>query len=603
MKKYQLVENFLGYVSKPDPTNIKPENLVSPSQNILINDAKRIEIRGGYTLDGEEDSSNQPIRGAYSWLSQRGGERHVRQYDDQFEARFVKADDSIVYAAILGGWSDTSYPKSFAPWWDNTENLEVLLFVTGNSNVYEWGGGMAEVSSVTTATITKKGTTTWAQEGFYVIGNKTILIGGVVYTYTGGESTTTLTGVTPDPSAGGVVDGDIATQQVRTRTDEPAASLQNDFIAVVNNHLFVGSEITNEINVSQNDDYTDYAFSSPRVPGEGALLTLDSKGRGFGVLQKNMVIFAGESDIYHAVFQEITVSTTLAETINVKKLKNGPKQGARSHNLITNYADSIVYVSNEPALRILETGVDIDTPSLRSLSDPIKPDFDDENFANGVAQYHKNRIYISAPANAKVYILQIDEDEKGSSKFFWQPPQILPFRHFAVIDENLYGHSSQVPETYRAFYGTDDDNLPFTAKAALAYRNYGDRANLKNLDEWFTEGYITSNTVITVTYNFDFGGATAQVVREIEGDDQDLIQESIESAALGDNPIGDAPLGDTPNEATQLPKFRIIHTIEPMDFHEIQVIFETTSQDAQWQILATGGNARFARKIQTSIKR
>ena len=608
-KDYKIIRRFRGYFTKIDKTAAPVGVLVSPSQNVLINDEEKIATRAGYTRDGAANDSINPVESHYDWKTQRGAERNLRGYDDELEVRFVNAAGTISWNRLTDSWSDVDFV--FTKWWDTTEDLELLLFVVGDSNIYEWSGGMAEISSVTSNTITKKGTPTWSQEGFYTARNRSIIIRGVTYAYTGGETTTALTGVTPDPTAQGAnepVDGDVVVQATVTNSNQPASNLENDFIKTLDNQVFVGSVITNEIFVSTNTSFTTYTFSSPRVPGDGALLALDSKGKGLAVLQRNMIIFAGEDDVYKTNFEQLDVGGILSETLNVKKLKTGTKQGAFSHDLIMEFGIGLAYISNEPALRILESAEDLENPILKSWSNNIKPDFDAETFTDGNIRFHRNRIYISAPANAKVYILEMKEvvnQDTGEVqlKIFWQTPQILPFRRLATIGADLYGHSAQVPETYKAFDDTDDNGNAFTARAAFAYRNFGKRALLKDFDEYFNEGYISANTQLTARINYEFEGSEQQLEHIIDGSDSQIIFESLISAAFGDNPMGDAPMGFFPAETSQLPKFRRIIELPPIPFHEYQMVFETTGQDEQWEILAQGPAARLSKLQPTSIKK
>ena len=67
MEKFLLIEKTLGYVTKPDPTNTNPHYLVSPSQNVLINDDEKVETRGGYSLFGAASATTNAIESAYDW--------------------------------------------------------------------------------------------------------------------------------------------------------------------------------------------------------------------------------------------------------------------------------------------------------------------------------------------------------------------------------------------------------------------------------------------------------------------------------------------------------------------------------------------------------
>src|SRR3990167_5178525 len=315
-QKFDTIGEFLGYNTSEEILNTDARNLVSGSQNVIIDGQRKVKTRGGYTRLGAANSALTAVRSAITWSNSSGVDRPLRVYDDELEVYLGTVDTVAVNAwtRVMSGLSTTEILR-FAVWWDTGENIDQILFVQGDDNHYKWGGGVAVISSVTANTIVKKGTNTWAQSRFYTTGSKTIAINGTVYTYTGGETTTTLTGVTPDPSAGGVVEDNVATQEVRTHANEPAADRNNHTIAVFENQVFFGSEDDNEVYVTQNDDTTDTTFSSPRVAGEGALLTLDGTSKGFGIAGGKLLIFSGLHSIWKALYTPITVSTTLAEQI------------------------------------------------------------------------------------------------------------------------------------------------------------------------------------------------------------------------------------------------------------------------------------------------
>jgi len=591
-EKYKLLSQFGGYFTKLDKTNIKEDKiyLVSPSQNVLVNDGEKVATRGGYTLLGAANTATTGIESSYVWVTSSGDEIPLRGYDDELEF-YVGTVDSIAFNAwyrLKASWSAVDF--QFAPWWDTTPNFDLLLFVVGDDNIYDWTGAITTLKSATANTITKNGTTTWAQERFSTAGTRKVIINGTEYTYTGGENTTTLTGVTPDPSAEAA--NSLVYQTVRTNADQPAANAVNDVIAVLENHVFLGNLALKEVSVSANDDFTDYTFSTPRVPGEGELLVLDSPTVGFISQEREMWITAGKDDWYVTQFEQLDVGSTLTETLKVRKLKTGPQQAAISQNLITKIKTGVVYVSNELSLDVL---ANIENPVAVPLSDPIKPDFDDETFAGGHAIFYKGSIYVSAPANSKAFIYDV-------IRKYWQPPQVLPVNFFFIYGGDLYGHSANNPETYKLFDGTNDNAKSFKATAAFSYRSYGPRFAYKNIDEWATEGYTSSNTELILTLNFDYGGFTQSLQKTISGRDERILFESLEGGSLGVSPLGDASLGDSESEMSVLSKFKVIHTFPKQDFFEIQAIYETDDVDRQWQILAFGGNAEFSKNMPITIK-
>lgn len=604
MKKFILVERFLGYRTKSDKTATPSGYLVSPSKNVLINDAEKLATREGYELDGDANAALTPVESSFDWKTSRGTERNLRAYDDELECRYIDSDGNVNWVRVANGWSAVDF--HFTKWWDTTEDTELLIFVVGNANIYEWGGGIAEVDSITGTTITKKGTPTWKQAGFYSTRNKTLVCvrTGTEYVYTGGETSDTLTGI---GSTAGLVAGDILVQKIVTNSNSPAAGVVNDFVGTLNNQLYVGSETANEVYVSRNTAYATFTFSSPRLPGEGELLTLDSPGVGLAPLDQDMIVFAGESDIYATQFEQLDVGGTLTETLKVKKLNTGPGMSAFSRDFIETVGNTIVYLTKNKTLESFDRPAQLELTNRQTLSDLIKPDFDAATWTGGHIRAQKNRIYLSDAANSRVYITETrpsqDKEGKALSIRFWQPPQVLPIRRFAIIGGALYGHSNAVPETYELFTGRNDNSQKFAAVAALAYENYGERVTLKDIDEWYTEGYISPNTALLLTLSYELDGAVKKNEKEISGADAELLFQPVDSGSLGDNPLGDAPLGDQPSEQSDLPKFRHIAEFAAEDFHEIQATYSSDAIDARWELLAVGGNARKSPNQPISIKR
>lgn len=610
-RNFLLIDKILGYVSAPDPTNTDPHYLVAGSQNVLIDRQLKVHSRQGYSRLGAANSALTPIRKGLTWNSSTGLELPIRQYDDELEIYLGTVDGDVINAwkRITNSLSTTEILRGDL-WWDTSENLDLFLYIMGDANIYEWGGGVAVASSITTNTIVKKGTSTFAQNRFYANRNMTLINvrTGVEYTYTGGAGTTTLTGVSPDPT-GNIAAGDVLIQKVVTNSNKPAANHTNDTILVFENQLIIGSFDDNEVYISRNNSYTNFTYSAPRVTGEGGLLTLDGPSEGFGILSNNLVAFAGRNSIFKAKYQEITVGTTLAETLAVEKLKSGINQGSQSPDTIILIGNAIAYLSYEPALRLVEQVSDLEGPQLKTLSNPIKPDFDAETWTNAQGIWYKNAFYLSAPTNSKLYILEFVEDADGNLRRFWQPPQILPVRSLGVISNNLHGHSNSVAETYKLFDGysdisSDDDKLPIHAIAVFAYNDYGKRALLKDFDEYNVEGYISPNTKdLLMTLNYDFGGYTQILEKTINGTDEDILEDFVEGISLGQASLGQEPLGGSSSVPSDSRKFNVIFELGKEQFNRIQAKFSSNETDRYWTILANGANAVLSKQRTTSNKK
>jgi len=588
MRKFLLLNQFLGYTNKKDKTNIDPRYLVAGSQNVMINDAEKISIRNGYELFGVANTALTPIISSYEWKNSGGGEFAFRSYGTVLEYYYDSAWRTLVSGLTSG------VTINFAEWWDSTEVLDLLLFVTGGPNVYAWSGATTTFASATANTITKEGASTWAGSRFLTAGTRQVTIGGTVYTYTGGESTTTLTGVTPDPTSGGHNAGDLVIQTVRTNADVVSVTFNISLIATLNNQVYYGDLTKRDIYLSKNTDYTDVAFSANRLPGEGGILTLDSNPVGFGVQEDTMYISSVKDEWYKATFA-LSADLT-AEALAINRVKSGGRQGARAQSSIGNIKNELIFFATDRTVSTVGQVENINTPQSLPISDSIKLDLLSYDLTIPPhVFFFQSRTYISIPSESLVLIF--DHEKK-----FWQAPQIMAIRRFGVYDGALIGHSASVPETYTLFTGTSDNGNPIDARALLAYRNYGHRAWQKSFDEWFTEGYLSSNTVLNLTIWYDYDGSRGIIDHDIRGDSDDLIFASSTDISLGKNPLGQQPLGTTSDDIAVLSKFRAKTEGIKQDFYEVQIQYSSNEIDAQWELLSTGGNVTTTTADDTLIK-
>lgn len=491
--------------------------------------------------------------------------------------------------------------------------------ITGSVTVAYSGDDTTLAANTLTLTysVTKLGTTTFAQNRFYSSGNKTFVNArtGYEFTYTGGETTTTLTGVTPATNAD-IQANDVLIQKVVENDNEPADGRNNHFIYNFENQIILGSEDDSLIYGSKNSDYTDFAYSAPRVSGEGFLLTLDNPTKGIASIGKFLMIFSGNSSIFKAEYESIAVGSSLTETVKIKKVDTGVDQGALNQEVIVPIGNAVAYISNEPALRIIENPEDLSGINPKTFSNPIQPDFDAEDWDKAFGVWYKNILIYSTPDASHLYMLNFVEDADGRTFRFWNPPQILPVGAMSLIDLGdgikLYGHSNSVPESYLLFDGASDgqysdmdvdSKLPISAKAVFAYNNYKDRTNLKNFDEYYVEGEITPNSKITMTIDYDFDGITQTIQKEIDGSDEEILEGVINFNSLAQQSLAVNPLGSFLNPPTNARKFRTIFEQAKEDFYELRTTFESDDVDQYWAIIAHGANAKASNRLSIKLKR
>lgn len=624
MRNYLLAEETLGYQTSTDPSNTDKRLLIGGSKNVLIDYQKKVKTRSGYTRLGAGNTALTPNRNAWTWDTSTGSKLPQRHYDDELEVYLGTVDTVAINAwtRIRDAWSTTDKIRAVT-WFDATENIDLQIMVQGDDNLYEWSGGVAVVLSVGANSVTKNGTTTFAQNRFYTTRDKTFVCArtGTEYTYTGGESTTTLTGIADTT---GLIAGDILVQKIVTSSNKPNANRNNHTIFSFENQIAVGSNDDEEVYLSQNDDYDDFSFSAPRAAGEGALFTLTDPTRAMGSLGRILVIFSGKSTVFRIEFEQITIGSTLAETAKVKKLDVGVNQGALNQECVVQVGNGIAYLSNEVALRIIENPEQLTGINPKTFSNPIKPDFDAEVWFNGTTPdafgiWYKNILFFTAPQASHMYMLNFVETADGKTLRFWNPPQVLPVGPMSLIDlddgngPQLYGHSNAVPETYLLFDGAADgqytdidpaDKLPIDAKAVYAYQSFAKRAVLKNFDEYLVEGEITQNTNdLILGLNYDFDGATQMVERTIDGSDESILEGSVSSNSLAQQSLAVNPLGGLLNPPADARKFRVVFEIAKEDFFELGVSFSTNEVDRYWAIIAHGGNIELSKRRSTDIRK
>lgn len=471
-------------------------------------------------------------------------------------------------------------------------------YSTGAGQATSGGTGSGATLNVSAlqGTITITGTTTWAQNGFYTTGTHSVTVNGTNYQATGGWGTLYLTGVTPDPSA--LVAGAIVHQTPETTLNASLsglATVTNDLISNLRNQIYVASFTNRSIYISKVNNYKDYTFTSPvRIVGEGALCTLDGNPTALIPQDVAMYVSAGLNQWYQTQFTLSSDNTK--EDFQIVRLKTGALQGTQSQGLTTKISNYIVYVSNEPVLQQLGyVENNIQTPQLSDLSFPIVNDMNSYIFSGGHIQYHKKFVYVSVPSSStmRVYNMTSSDVDPVTSlpKHFYESPLTLPIGCFSIIDGNLYGHDFNVPQTYKLFDGYNDNGNFINAVAMFAFDNNEGRSISKGFNEYFVEGYISSNTTLSMGMQYDLDGCATVTSSDILGTDGKIVCIGGDDNSLGKTSHGKSPLGSDLLQTTPQslpPKFRVIKTMDKVPYYEYSPSFSSNGLDQQWELLSFG---------------
>lgn len=485
------------------------------------------------------------------------------------------------------------------------------VVVTGGSGT----GATFNTTVQTAGTLTVSGTLTTDQLNFYSAGANSalfnVLIDGTTYSYKAVSGQTFL-GVFPDPSAAGIAVGDAVIQKPSNIlgsaiTGLVSATYNFDLISTLENQIWYGSFSRNDIYVSRTNSFTDVSFSTVRLPAQGAQIILDSAPVAFIPESSQMYASAGTNQwwLSNKNQQTIDVSNVAVstETLFMQRIETTYSQGTQSQALTAHFKNTIIFVSNEVIINSLGVVPNIYTqPQFVNLSDPIKFDVDAYDFTGGAVDQQDYYIYVTVPKQGIIRLYNVQKN-------YWEAPQTIPVSSFYRVQTgnktNLYGHSSLTNESYQLNVGYNDNGNPINMVAAFPYvALQGGSADMKkNFNKVYMEGYISSNTTLMMTINYDFGGFSGTYTTIVHGSDLSIIFNPITDGSLGQNSLGSQPIGSILNlaNAPAIPKFRQVSTMPRVDFFDYQIVFSSNDVDQNWTLLRFGPAIAGSQSLPTSI--
>lgn len=627
-------EPFIGYISSKDKTALSPQAVIRGSQNTYKKLSGNWANRPGLKRRGAPDDTLAGVKSAYEWYNSLNDVIPLRVANNklQFESDIAAPGTFVWYDLVLSSTlinpAATLTRLVFSTWWDNTEKKDRLVFVRGDSNMFSWSGGFTLIGSNTINTITKAdATTTWAQDGFATntAGEKKIIIDiagtPTEFTYTGGENTQTLTGITPSIFSS-IPANTIAVQPVIQETDKPAAGYSADFITTIGNRVHVGSYSSRLVYISDQSDFKNFTVPTPRTPGSAELLTLDNNTKGITVRNGNAHIAAGLSDWYEVIYIDQSVgspgSEVLIQQTKVDKKPTSVLSAALAHEFIDTVGNDVVYLSQDQQLRVLGTFRNINQAKYPSLSQQVFDEFAEEDFTGGALRAIGDFIYITAPNSGRDYMHQTREyvDQSGNvyAERLWHAPQIRNISRFAVINGVIYGHSNANPQIYQVWDtaqwyddSPSEERLPYLSRMVMAYRNHGRPQGLIAFDKVYYEGYATQGSEILSKVYIDYQGSTSLQSPPINTDsDPATFFVANSSISLGDSSLGDNPLGQgiqtEPIEQENLPKFRKITDITLANCFEYSLEVYSEKANSRWEMERLGSNAEISDQQATFIR-
>lgn len=137
---------FRGYVSSIDPTTAGVGVLIGGSQNTYLSLLGTVQNRPGLKRRGPADATAAGVVRSDEWETSLGITRVLRAVNGKLQVEF-DSGSGIGYYDLLTGLTDDQLDFSFAPWYSETLQKDVLIFVNGEQELNQWGGGVALISA------------------------------------------------------------------------------------------------------------------------------------------------------------------------------------------------------------------------------------------------------------------------------------------------------------------------------------------------------------------------------------------------------------------------------------------------------------------------
>lgn len=142
---FKIVDQWSGYNSANDKTNVAENVIVGGSQNMYKKLSGNWATRFGLKRIGAANPVESPVSSEFVWNTSWGATRILTVSD---ETLWVIIDE--VWYELETGLTSTRYV--FDKWFNPVEAKDRALFVHGNSDLQHWSGGVAYVASTTNTT-------------------------------------------------------------------------------------------------------------------------------------------------------------------------------------------------------------------------------------------------------------------------------------------------------------------------------------------------------------------------------------------------------------------------------------------------------------------
>lgn len=574
---WQTVSAFSGYETELDPEKI-PQGGTPQGQNTTVFEGDRIGVRDlGYTVfpEGTASTSGDKITSLHTFRKRSGENIMMRSYSTFLEY-FDETGD--VWEVLKSGY--TSEQKfGFADININTDQVSYVYFGNAVESFSRWNGSHTNLTTTSTSTAT----TLFVSDttGFDVTGS--IIYCGTEIAYTAKTATTFVVG-----SAHACTSGRAVAQVV----EETAGNPKGNIYLAADNRLFISGQAssTQQIFFSKYADATTFVntlVTESTADSAGIFNLVEGGGGVVGmVLDADSLYFFKRSIIYKA-----TLSDSLYTIVPLKTF-DGKSQTVGATNDFSTFTggNSVFFITPDNQIFSLGSIELINTPQITSISEVIQPTINDINPDASAGIVFRDKAYFSTKSdttigfNDVIFIFNLKTKQ-------WDTP-VLGFNasDFIVYDdgtsEELYFGSSNSTNIYKVNSTPVDDVYSVTASYRTKEFDFKMPHLMKEVTDFYVDGYISPNTTLTISLLLDNDGFTETYTTEFKGTEDDYIFNAGEFNLFGLSPFGTKRFGSN-DDLSGKQRFRVYlnESFRPKNFYTAQLEFASDGPNQSWEIM------------------
>lgn len=595
---------FTGYQTRYDETQNRGAFVAG--QNVKMTQAQTPTLRDGTTLIGTDLLDSYPVNRAWVFETRGGVQFEIKAYNTGLY--YWLLGTSTDWSLLLGGQT-AALGYGYANIGKTSNPTTSSFFCNGTDGVWEFDGAYATFASATVNTVTISGTKTFTQLGFYTTGaTRSIIINGVVATYSGGEGTQTLTGVSVDFSA--TIGTPLAVQSPRvqdgvTPTNNFGAT-QGSVMMAHDGRLHMRYDAKADVwQYSKLDNPFDFTTGS--LDGDGGAKEIEFGGpiNAFGKLNKTAQALKTRI-IKNLTFNQVgaRVDSPQYDTL-VSADDKGTSLGATNQKSTFSTPFGLVFITPDSRMVLLSGVTANNQPQYYFLSDPVAEVFTQGVHTQGTGICVDNRIYYSFRQNAQSTfndveiqgnMLRQSFDAQGHAiPIFWDTPNVGVNcnDYTAVYNSSLkkyevHRHSSLNSNSYAVVETKTDDNQPITGIVRTWGETFGTPDSQKYIDYVMVEIKMLANSLVNVTVLFDQDGASGQQLFPLRGSDTANLIQTSSYNPFGASPYGRQKIGSN-TQQDQLKRYIYWLELKPnQEFFSVALQFSTDMENSDFELIRFG---------------